>query len=138
MGLRRWVHRITAPPPPGRAAAGPTKLVLVVNQGLKMGKGKVAAQAGHACVHALLGLEEAHHGVLDAWLSSGQRKICVKGQDADHLLALQSSAQQAGLPTSLVRDAGHTQIPAGSLTVLSIGPANEEALDAITGDLPLL
>ena len=132
------MHRLTAPPPPGPRPTGATKLVLVVNHGLKMGKGKVAAQAGHACVNALLGMDDAHQAVLQAWLSSGQRKICVKGNDAEHLRALHAMATAAGLPCTLVHDAGHTQVPAGSVTMLAVGPAEEEAVDAITGDLSLL
>ncbi|MGB2392828.1 MAG: peptidyl-tRNA hydrolase, partial [Poseidonia sp.] len=31
------------------------KLVCVVNQSLKMGKGKIAAQVGHASIQAFLG-----------------------------------------------------------------------------------
>lgn len=42
-----------------------------------------------------------------------------------------------GLYAYLVADAGHTQIPAGSRTVLGIfGPISE--IDAVTGQLKLL
>jgi PTH2 family peptidyl-tRNA hydrolase len=37
-----------------------------------------------------------------------------------------------------IRDAGRTQIPAGSLTIVAIGPALKEDLETITGDLKLL
>jgi len=40
--------------------------------------------------------------------------------------------------TYLVVDAGHTEIPAGTKTVLGIGPAPDNIIDKITGDLPLL
>lgn len=38
----------------------------------------------------------------------------------------------------LVEDAGHTQIKAGSKTVLGIGPAYAQEIDLITSHLKLL
>ena len=43
-----------------------------------------------------------------------------------------------GINTYLVEDAGHTQIKAGSKTVLGIGPAFPEEIDPITQHLKLL
>ena len=103
-----------------------------------MGKGKIAAQAGHASVQATLMAGENNPLALQAWLSSGQKKVCLKGDDADHLLALEKLAIDEGLLTSKVHDAGHTQIPSGSLTVLAIGPCQDELLEKITGTLKLL
>jgi PTH2 family peptidyl-tRNA hydrolase len=40
--------------------------------------------------------------------------------------------------TTFVHDAGHTQIPSGSLTVLALGPEIEATLEEITGELKLL
>jgi PTH2 family peptidyl-tRNA hydrolase len=51
---------------------------------------------------------------------------------------LEALALQAGLPCYLVRDAGRTQIPAGSQTVLAIGPAPKSKINDITGHLKLL
>jgi len=38
----------------------------------------------------------------------------------------------------VVSDAGHTQLDPGTVTCMSIGPAPENAIDRITGDLKLL
>ena len=38
----------------------------------------------------------------------------------------------------LVTDAGHTEIPPGTETVVGIGPGPRKEIDKITGDLPLL
>ena len=124
MGLRSIIHKMTAPSHQGDSPSGPVKMILIVNNGLKMGKGKIAAQAGHASVQATL--------------NAGQKKVCLKGDDADHLLALEKLAINAGLLTSKVHDAGHTQIPSGSLTVLAIGPCQDELVEKITGTLKLL
>jgi PTH2 family peptidyl-tRNA hydrolase len=51
---------------------------------------------------------------------------------------LAERAAAAGIATYIVHDAGRTQIPAGSQTVLAIGPAPKSALDKITGHLKLL
>ena len=52
--------------------------------------------------------------------------------------ALEARAVSAGMPTYIVHDAGRTQIPAGSQTVLAIGPAPKSLIDQITGHLKLL
>jgi peptidyl-tRNA hydrolase len=51
---------------------------------------------------------------------------------------LEAAALQAGMPCYLVHDAGRTQIPAGSQTVLAIGPAPKSKVDQLTGHLRLL
>ena len=138
MGLRSFLHRLTAPPPLDAKANGSQKLVCVVNQSLKMGKGKVAAQVGHAAVGAFLSAGSSHSGHVEAWLGSGQKKICVKAPDDSLFEHLIQQAHRLSIPVHLVRDAGHTQIPAGSQTVLALGPYNSDVLDTITGDLKLL
>ena len=138
MGIRSIIHKMTAPSHYGESPSGPVKLILIINNGLKMGKGKIAAQAGHASVQATLKAGEKNPLALQAWLSSGQKKVCLKGDDADHLLALEKQAKEAGLLTSKIHDAGHTQIPSGSLTVLAIGPCQDDLVEKITGNLKLL
>lgn len=129
---------MTAPKTNGQAVQGNMKLVCVVNQSLKMGKGKVAAQVGHAAVESFLRAGATHPGHLDAWLASGQKKICLKGKDEAVLSELMDAANRDHIPCHIVRDAGHTQIPNGSQTVLALGPFDEEHLDNITGHLKLL
>ncbi len=51
---------------------------------------------------------------------------------------LATAASAAGLFFYRVVDAGRTQIPAGSHTVLAIGPAPANAVNKITGHLKLL
>lgn len=43
-----------------------------------------------------------------------------------------------GINTYLVEDAGHTQIEAGSKTVLAIGPAFSDEIDPLTEHFKLL
>jgi len=47
-------------------------------------------------------------------------------------------AERAGVSSSLIQDAGMTEIPPGTITALGLGPAKTEELDKITGTLTLL
>lgn len=138
MGFRSFLHRITAPKPSQRYDGAPVKLVCVVNQSLKMGKGKVAAQVGHASVQAFLNAGVSHPSQVEAWLASGQKKICLKTPNADDFEMFRNEAKRRGIPTHVVHDAGHTQIPSGSATVLALGPYDETVLNELTGHLKLL
>lgn len=68
---------------------------------------------------------------------SRETKICLKGRNTQDLLDLEKRAQELNLPCYLVEDAGRTQIPAGSLTVLSI-LGRVEDVNKVTGHLKLL
>ena len=63
-------------------------------------------------------------------------KICVKADNPRHIEEIE---EQAAPQRSLqkIHDAGHTQIPSGSLTVLALGPDEDEKLDTLTGELKL-
>ena len=139
MGIRSFLHRITAPKFERFVRNDqPLKMVFVINHELKMGKGKIAAQVGHAAVKATLQSGELRPELLDAWLSTGQKKVCVKANDVRQLEQIEQQAKDHQILTSKIHDAGHTQIPAGSYTVLALGPDEEEKLDALTGELKLL
>ncbi len=114
------------------------KQVLVFRQDLKMGKGKIAAQAGHAAVSAAQDAYTHHKKWWEEWLYEGQRKIALKVPTEKELGELEEAADQMGLPHALIVDRGLTQIPAGTITCLGIGPAPAEKIDRLTGKLPLL
>jgi len=114
------------------------KQVIVFRSDLKMGKGKIAAQAGHAAVSAAQDAFIHHKKWWDAWLYEGQRKIAVKVKDEKELGELEKAAEDLGLPHALIVDRGLTQIPEGTVTCLGIGPAPAERIDRLTGKLPLL
>ena len=141
MGLRAWLHRMTAPNSMGVVKVGDigeTKLVCIINQSLNMGKGKLAAQVGHASVSASMKLLSKDPEIFELWTAQGQRKVVLKSQSIDEIKEILKKAESAGLNIIKIHDAGRTQIPAGSLTVGAIGPAGEAELDELTGHLKLL
>lgn len=141
MGLRSWIHTLTAPRRYSEAyfnSLKNVKFVCLVNNELKMGKGKIAAQVGHASVKAALLVSEKHPAEMQAWLSSGQKKVVLKVQNTIELEKIIELAQESNLPTCIIRDAGKTQIPSNSLTVGGIGPASSEEIDKLTNNLKLL
>jgi PTH2 family peptidyl-tRNA hydrolase len=111
------------------------KQCLIVRDDVKMSCGKKCAQAAHASIGAY---ENADKAIRKAWLAEGQRKVVLKAPDERTLFELKVIAERAGISTSLVQDAGMTEIPPGTITALGIGPARSEDLDRITGALPLL
>jgi PTH2 family peptidyl-tRNA hydrolase len=114
------------------------KQVIVFRSDLKLGKGKIAAQAGHAAVSAAEEARKRHRSWWEAWLFEGQRKIAVKVKSEKELLELEEQAKELGLPNALITDRGLTQVPEGTVTCLGIGPAPAEKVDRLTGKLKLL
>ena len=102
---------------------------------VRMSCGKKCAQAAHASIGAY---ENADKAIRKAWLTEGQKKVVLKAPDEQTLFELKVIAERAGIATSLVQDAGMTEIPPGTITALGIGPARSEDLDRITGALTLL
>jgi len=111
------------------------KQVIAVRKDLGLSPGKLAVQVAHASLEAY---KKARPSDRSAWESSGAKKVVVKVPDTRSLLKLQSSARKLKLPHSLIRDAGRTELPPGTITALAIGPAPEEAVDRATKDLKLL
>ncbi|KAG6608093.1 peptidyl-tRNA hydrolase 2, mitochondrial isoform X1 [Cucurbita pepo subsp. pepo] len=114
------------------------KLVLVVRQDLKMGSGKIASQCAHAATGLYAQLMQSHRNLLRQWELCGQPKIVVTCKNQQEMNKLKDAAENVGLPTFVVADAGRTQVSAGSKTVLAIGPGPKEFIDAVTGKLRLL
>ena len=46
-------------------------------------------------------------------------------------------AEDAGLKTALIQDAGHTVLEPGTVTCLGIGPDEDKKIDRITGSLKI-
>ena len=136
------------------------KQMIVMRRDLKMRKGKIAAQAGHACVEATL-MALAREGRLDQvrvvndawvrldhdpadatplsdWFDAGVAKVCVYVDSEEDLLDLAARGRELGFAVALVRDAGHTEFHGEpTFTCLAFEPLSAEQIDPLTGDLPL-
>jgi peptidyl-tRNA hydrolase len=111
------------------------KQVIVVNEALRLPRGKLAAQVAHAAVAGFL---RAPPEAQRAWLEDGMPKVVLRCDTEAELVAFEQRAADAALPAALIRDAGRTVVPAGTPTCLGLGPAADSALDALTGALRLV
>jgi peptidyl-tRNA hydrolase, PTH2 family len=111
------------------------KQVILIRQDLKLPKGKACAQVAHASVDAVL---KSENSTIKAWREEGMAKIVLKVKDEKQLIQLFQTAKDEGLAASLITDAGRTVIAPGTKTCVGIGPDDEEKIDTLIGDLPLL
>lgn len=110
------------------------KQAIVARTDLGMGTGKLAAQVAHASLQAA---NDAAAQSRRDWEAAGAKKVVLKGESEAHLFELADRAAQAGLPYTIVRDAGHTELAEDTVTALAVGPAPGEHIDKVTGDLTL-
>ncbi|PWN19645.1 peptidyl-tRNA hydrolase II [Microstroma glucosiphilum] len=131
---------------PASAATSAHRIVLLVRDDLKMDRGKIAVQCSHAAL-LLYTLPSSSTASLtsplsrdvarwrSAWQAEGHPALPLRIPDLHSMHALALEAQQRGVPTAIVRDAGRTQVQRGSETVLGIGPAEGRVMDEICGHL---
>ena len=113
-------------------------MVLVTRQDLKLSKGKLAAQCSHAAVHCALVAKRQAPRELDRYQKNGARKIVCKVPDLHSLKDVYIRGKKAGIVSYLVTDAGHTEIPPGTETVVGLGPGPRSEIEKITGNLSLV
>lgn len=114
------------------------KQAILVRNDLKLPKGKLAAQAAHASVEAVLRLLKEDKDLVVNWRKEGMKKIVLKVKDEKELYKYTQLAKDGGLVTAVITDAGHTVVEPGTVTCCAIGPAEEQEIDKIVGKLQLL
>ena len=112
------------------------KQILVIRNDLKMGKGKIAAQASHASISAFLKIMKKETAWCNGWLDH-QKKIVLKVESLEEMLKLFETVKKE-FPAALIKDAGHTQVEPGTITALGIGPVPENKIDKYIKHLKLL
>ena len=113
-------------------------MVLVTRKDLTLSRGKLAAQCGHAAVECALKAKRETPRKLENWRTNGARKIVVEAPSLDTLKRLFGAAQAADIGAYMVRDAGHTEIPSGTITVVGLGPDTRDKIDTLTGGFSLV
>src|SRR3989344_3825604 len=113
------------------------KQEIIIRKDLGMGVGKTSAQTAHASLEAYEKAVREKPNWVREWKESGQTKIVVKVNSKKELLEMFEKTKKI-FPTSLIKDAGRTQIEAGEPTAVAIGPAPENELNKFTKELKLL
>jgi PTH2 family peptidyl-tRNA hydrolase len=126
------------------------KQIIIMRKDLGMRAGKMVAQGAHASMGACLPYLNTDPTKLPdggwaklckihAWLAGSFKKVTLRVESEEQLLAVHKVAQEAGLIECLITDSGLTEfhgVP--TITCCAIGPDIDEALDPITGELKLL
>lgn len=116
----------------------PLKMVLIVRNDLGMSKGKTGAQCAHAAIMCYEQCLRQQPALANAWLHLGQPKVVLRANSLKELDELSKAARKANVVHGVVRDAGRTQVAAGTVTVLGIGPDTISNIDALAKHLRLL
>lgn len=114
------------------------KMVIVTRNDLKLSSGKLAAQVAHAAVECALIAKKEKIKWFRKWHNEGGKKAVVKTDALDDFPNIKKKAEGLDIPVVIISDAGHTEIPPGTQTVLGIGPAPSNLIDRVTGSLSLL
>jgi PTH2 family peptidyl-tRNA hydrolase len=114
------------------------KQVILIRTDLNMKTGKKCAQACHASVESSDLVRIHDKNAWKNWKNTGQKKVVLKAPTKELLYDVYIKLDKNKIQCYLVKDAGLTQLPAGTTTALGIGPALTSDIDKITGDLKLL
>jgi len=114
------------------------KMVIVTRKDLKLSPGKLSAQVAHAAVACVLQTKKNNPKWYNKWQSEGAKKVIVVAESLQDYFHLKEKADNLKIESIIIEDAGHTEIPQGTKTVLGLGPAPSNLIDQITSDLPLL
>lgn len=114
------------------------KMVFVVRTDIGLRSGKIAAQCCHAAILCYEKSLITNENTLRSWIERGQAKVVLKVNNLASLEEIYKQAKDSDITAELVRDAGHTQVTPGTITVLGIGPDTVEKVDSVTKHLKLL
>jgi len=110
------------------------KQVIIVRNDLKLSCGKTAVQVAHA---SILGFERSDKQTVEKWKMGGQKKIVLQ-TNLKKMMELKNNADNEGITSGIIKDAGLTEIPPGTITCIVLGPDKSSKIDKLTGSLPLL
>ena len=111
------------------------KQAILIREDLKLPKGKMAAQAAHASVEAVLRCDKS---LVREWRAVGMGKIALKVKDEKELHRLLQEAKDLGMATCTITDAGRTVVEPGTVTCGAIGPDECSRVDMVISKLKLM
>ena len=136
-----------------------SKMMIVMRRDLKMRKGKIAAQAGHSCIDAvlqalkkedrmndltrmpegmMLNMTDKPDSPLSEWFNNGCTKVCVYVDSEEELLEIARKAEERGIIAAVITDWGLTEFHGEhTKTCLALEPLPAEIANELTGELPL-
>jgi PTH2 family peptidyl-tRNA hydrolase len=114
------------------------KMVIVMRTDLDMSLGKMIAQACHAAVSASETAKRTQTKHWRRWRDEGAKKVALEAESLSELKELARKAEELDIVNELIQDAGHTEVPPGTVTCLGIGPNQAQKIDKVTGKLSLL
>ena len=111
------------------------KQVIVVRRDLPLSKGKLAVQVAHASLDSY---KRSPAKVREEWFSEGEKKVVLQVEGVKEMTEIHQKAKSYKIPCALIKDAGRTELPPGTVTALGIGPSTESEIDRLTGSLKML
>ena len=122
-------------------------MYVLVNDNLKMGKGKIASQCMHSVCNATRILERTQKRDVQylQWIKNGEPKIVLKSTEQDMMELLDNFEVDRIIKRDsnnfwcvCTIDAGKTQIEAGSLTTIVFRPCVKSKIPQEIKKMPLL
>jgi len=111
------------------------KQVILVRKDLKLSKGKMSSQVSHASVEATL---KSDKDKVRFWRDKGMKKVVLNVENQKELFKYKKLAGDLGLVSAVIRDAGRTEIKAGTVTCIAIGPDLVSKIDKVSKELKMV
>ena len=102
----------------------PPTMAFLCRTDLDLSPGKLAVQCAHAAVESLRKAKQTHSRMVQRWQESASRKVCLAVENEDELSYFVGLVEDASLPFAVIKDAGLTEIPPGTVTVLGVPRAS--------------
>lgn len=113
------------------------KMIFIIRQDLKMGKGKIVSQCCHATLKLYKKLNK-NSKELEIWENNnGSKKVSLKCKNLKELDKIICNADKMNIPYITIHDAGKTEVEENTLTIMALFD-KESRLNQLCSHLKLL